>query len=224
MGAAQREQERPCCSEICCRTHCGSPGGVVQQAHVDHVEQRKPVTCQARRDQGVDHACTRERQIVCAQRGWRAWQCSARTPLHPRRRPSHRPIAGNCAKFATSLLGGRGKRNFGNRSFSQMIYICSTIHLSEIPVPYGVRGRGPFRSTNRASEARLVLVVPEPHGCMVVQACSWPLSSGRGCWHAHWNHCNSKAAHLQAALQCIAAIDAHGARGMKAPANSVYLL
>ena len=43
-----------------------------------------------------------------------------------------------------------------------MIYICSTIHLSEIPVPCGVRGREPFRSTDRASEARLVLLVLEP--------------------------------------------------------------
>ena len=127
-------------------------------AHVDHDDRAKPVTFQERSDQGVSHLRARKRQIACAQHWRRALQCSARTPLHPRRRPSPKPI---CAKFATRMLGGRGKLNFGNRSFSQMIYICSTIHLSEIPVPCGVRGREPFRSTDRASEARLVLLGAE---------------------------------------------------------------
>ena len=130
-----------------------------KHAHVDHDDRAKPVTFQERSDQGMSHLRARKRQIACAQHWRRALQCSARTPLHPRRRPSPKPI---CAKFATRMLGGRGKLNFGNRSFSRMIYICSTIHLSEIPVPCGVRGREPFRSTDRASEARLVLLVLEP--------------------------------------------------------------
>ena len=159
IGAAQREHQRPCSSEICCRPLWWVFLRLSKHAHVDHDDRAKPVTFQERSDQGVSHLRARKRQIVCAQHWRRALQCSARTPLHPRRRPSPKPI---CAKFATRMLGGRGKLNFGNRSFSRMIYICSTIHLSEIPVPCGVRGREPFRSTDRASEARLVLLVLEP--------------------------------------------------------------
>ena len=64
-----------------------------QQADVDHDEKREPVTCQARRDQGIDHACTRKRQIMCALRGWRARQCTTSSPSRPRSHPSRNTFA-----------------------------------------------------------------------------------------------------------------------------------